>query len=115
MVFDNIDSASDAAKKLRYKVKIVTLDGQIINAGGAFTGGSAKKDSGILSRVTEITTLRERAGVLSKNIDELRAYIDNVNAEIKATQESLKDAEQDKELLLTLSRSQFAALDNAEA
>ncbi|MBO7304745.1 MAG: chromosome segregation protein SMC [Clostridia bacterium] len=115
VVFDNIDSASDAAKKLRYKVKIVTLDGQIINAGGAFTGGSAKRDSGILSRVTEIATLRERADVLSKDIEQLRAYIEKTSIEIKATQDALKDREQEKELLLTLSRSQFAALDSAEA
>ena len=60
VVFDNIDNASIAAKKLGYKVKMVTLDGQVINAGGAFTGGSAKKDSGILSRLTEIASLRKR-------------------------------------------------------
>ena len=68
VVFDNIDNASIAAKKLNYKVKIVTLDGQIINVGGAFTGGSAKRDSGILSRLAEIITLRERAESLAKKI-----------------------------------------------
>ncbi len=45
VVFDNIDNASFAAKKLGYKVKMVTLDGQVINAGGAFTGGSAKSEA----------------------------------------------------------------------
>ena len=68
VIFDNIDNASIAAKKLNYKVKIVTLDGQIINVGGAFTGGSAKRDSGILSRFAEIIALRERAESLTKKI-----------------------------------------------
>lgn len=115
VVFDNIDNASDAAKKLRYRVKLVTLDGQIINAGGAFTGGSAKKDSGILSRLTEISTLRDRASELEAKIKVTRSTLEEINSEIKVAQEQLKNAEQEKELLLTLSRSQFAALDNANA
>ena len=71
LVFDNIDNASRAAKALRYRIKIVTLDGQVINAGGAFTGGSAKRDSGILSRLTDISIMRERAASLNKEIEEL--------------------------------------------
>ncbi len=115
VVFEDIDSASHAAKQLGYKVKIVTIDGQVINAGGAFTGGSAKRDSGILSRTTEITTLREKAEKLENQIIKLKNQLDEVIGAQKSLQEELKDAEQEKELLLTLSRSQFAALDNANA
>jgi len=115
VVFDNIDNASEAAKRLRYRVKIVTLDGQIINAGGAFTGGSAKKDSGILTRITEIATLREKTAELEVSITKKREELDKVTAEIKSLNDALKNAEQEKELLLTLSRTQFAALDNANA
>jgi len=115
IVFDNIDNASDAAKKLRYRVKIVTLDGQVINAGGAFTGGSAKRDSGILSRLTTITDLKERAKKLDAEISKSTAAIREIDGELAEAKTQNKDAEQEKELLLTLSRSQFAALDNANA
>ena len=115
VVFDNIDNATEAAKKLKYRVKLVTLDGQIINAGGAFTGGSAKRDSGILSRLTEINSLRERASLLEAKIASSRNSLEKLNFELKETQDQLKNAEQEKEILLTLSRSQFAALDNANA
>ncbi len=115
LVFEDIDSASRAAKQLAYKVKIVTIDGQVINAGGAFTGGSAKRDSGILSRTTEISTLREKAEKLGAEIDTLKKKIDGINSNLRTAQDELKDAEQERELLLTLSRSQFAALDNANA
>ncbi len=115
VVFDNIDNASDAAKKLRYRVKLVTLDGQIINAGGAFTGGSAKKDSGILSRLTEISTLRDRAAELAEKIKVSKLSLEKINGDIRDAQDVLKNAEGEKELLLTLSRTQFAALDNANA
>ncbi len=115
LVFDNIHTASDAAKKLKYRVKLVTLDGQIINAGGAFTGGSAKRDSGILSRLTTITELKSKAEKLDTKIEETAKAISEIDKEIYEARNSGKDAEQEKELLLSLSRSQFAALDNANA
>ena len=115
VVFDNIDNASAAAKKLNYKVKLVTLDGQVINAGGAFTGGSTKRDSGILSRLTEIETLKDKSKRLNNRIDELNSNVIDYEKKIREAREELKDAEQDKELLLTLSRGQFSALDTANA
>ena len=115
VVFDNIDNASAAAKQLKYKVKIVTLDGQVINAGGAFTGGSAKRDSGILSRVNTINELKKDAAKLDKDISEATKAIWDVESKIAESRDNCRDAEQEKELLLTLSRSQFAALDNANA
>ncbi len=115
VVFDNIDNAARAAKQLRYRVKIVTLDGQVINAGGAFTGGSAKRDSGILSRLNTISELREEAKSLESKIAGAEKSVSEIDARLQDARDSLRDAEQDKELLLTLSRSQFAALDNANA
>ena len=115
VVFDNIDNASEAAKVLKYKVKIVTLDGQVINAGGAFTGGSAKRDSGILSRLNTITKLKADAEALDKTISAKSKELWAIDQDLVRAREAGKDAEQEKELLLTLSRSQFAALDNANA
>ena len=115
LVFDNIDNASVAAKKIGYRVKMVTLDGQIINAGGSFTGGSQKRDSGILSRTSEIALLQEKSEKLEKQVKETATSIAKLDEELKINQDSLRAAEQDKEILLTLSRSQFAALDNANA
>ena len=42
--YEDIDTASFIAKKYGYRFKIVTLDGQVINAGGSFTGGSVRND-----------------------------------------------------------------------
>jgi chromosome segregation protein len=66
-VFEDLDSATESAKRHRYSFKIVTLDGQVINAGGSFTGGSSSRTSGILSRKTEIEKLtHERGGLLTE-------------------------------------------------
>lgn len=59
LVFDNIDNANDTAKAYSYKVRIVTKDGQIINAGGSMTGGSSKKESGMLNRAATIEKLND--------------------------------------------------------
>lgn len=115
LVFDNIDNASAAAKKIGYRVKMVTLDGQVINAGGSFTGGSAKRDSGILSRSTEIASLREKSKLLDVKLAEYESALAEIDSEIKDANEARMSAEQDKEILLTLSRSEFAALDGANA
>ena len=115
VVFDNLDAASVAAKKLRYKVRVVTLDGQIINTGGSFTGGSAKRDSGILSRLTTIVDLKERANVLTETIKVSERELNEIDESISNDKNAQRIAEQERELLLTLSRSQFAALDNANA
>ena len=115
VVFDNIDNASVAAKKLKYRVKMVTLDGQIINAGGSFTGGSAKRDSGILTRLTSINELKEQAQTLSVEIAKYEKQLAEMDSQLADAKEKNKNAEQEKELLLSLSRSQFAALDTANA
>ena len=115
VVFDNIENASVAAKKLKYRVRMVTLDGQIINAGGSFTGGSAKRDSGILTRLTSINELKEQAESLSIEIQKYEKQLSEIDSELATAKERNKNAEQEKELLLSLSRSQFAALDTANA
>ena len=115
VVFDTIENATVAAKQLKYRVKIVTLDGQLISVGGAFTGGSTKKDSGILSRLSDIASLRDKAKTIEKDITEVNDELSSVMAQMEDAEEELASATQEKELLLSLSRSQFAALDNANA
>jgi len=78
LVFDNIDNAGLAAKKTGYKYKTVTLDGQVINAGGSYTGGSAKKESGMLTRTAEIDRLKNEYVTLRKKADESQKEIDTL-------------------------------------
>ena len=54
LVCETIDHAMALAKTIQNRYKIVTLDGQVINAGGSMTGGSAAKSGGLLSRGIEL-------------------------------------------------------------
>ncbi len=77
-VCENIDSASVIAKKYGYKFKIVTLDGQVVNAGGSYTGGSVSKSTGLLSRKNEIEDIKNKKEKLTEGSRELDKQIDNM-------------------------------------
>lgn len=66
VVAEDLNSAAKIAKKYSYRFMVVTLDGQVINAGGSFTGGSLVKKSGLLSRESEIESLNIEAGKLKE-------------------------------------------------
>ena len=104
VIAEDIDTATLIAKKYGYKFRIVTLDGQVINAGGSFTGGSAQKSGGMISRKNEIDTLDSEIEELTEQRDKLR-----VNAEkLRAEAEKLRyDTEAAKE---ELSRTEAEAV-----
>lgn len=61
VIAENIDCATEIAKKYSYRFKVVTLDGQVVNAGGSLTGGSLSKNTGLLGRASEIEKIRADA------------------------------------------------------
>ena len=60
VVAETLGDAVRMSKASGARLRIVTLDGQIINAGGSMTGGSSAKQSGIISRANELDALRRR-------------------------------------------------------
>ncbi len=60
VVSENLDTAVRTARRYGHRFRIVTLDGQVINAGGIMTGGSAVSNAGILSRANELEELAKR-------------------------------------------------------
>lgn len=56
IVVEDLTEASAVARNLGYRNRIVTLDGQVINAGGSFTGGSTARSVGVFSRKQELTS-----------------------------------------------------------
>ncbi|MBQ8171979.1 MAG: chromosome segregation protein SMC [Oscillospiraceae bacterium] len=69
-VVDDIDTAAYIGKRYGNKFRIVTLDGQVVNAGGSFTGGSKVSAGGIISRKQEIETLYAEIAKLRQSQNE---------------------------------------------
>lgn len=59
LIAENIDAALAAARAGRFRIRVVTLDGDVVNAGGSLTGGSRKHKEGYLSRALEIDKAAE--------------------------------------------------------
>lgn len=66
VIAEDLNCATTIAKKYSYRFKIVTLDGQVVNAGGSLTGGSLNRNTGLLSRANEIETLKKQTAVLEQ-------------------------------------------------
>ncbi|MCI8477753.1 MAG: chromosome segregation protein SMC, partial [Oscillospiraceae bacterium] len=58
VVAEDLDRAIAMTRKYHHRLKIVTLDGQVLNPGGSMTGGSASRSAGILSRANELARLK---------------------------------------------------------
>ncbi len=107
-IFEDINSAVTAAKRFGYKFKVVTLDGQVVNAGGSLTGGSLAKNSGLLSRTAEINDIKAEAQKLMKKAEEAksaflsaRSDYSKIEAEILGTRADLSVAAQEQVRLET--------------
>lgn len=92
-VVDNIDNGIDMAKKYSYRFKIVTLDGQVLNAGGSMTGGSRGSGAGFLSRATEIESLKEKVAELEKQLDAKNESFKTASEELALVQAELDASE----------------------
>ena len=85
VVCEDMDSAIQMAKRYKNKFKIVTLDGQVINAGGSMTGGSKAQGVGMLSRGNEIEKL-------TAGVRELESKKENLLIQEKMISEDLASA-----------------------
>lgn len=83
LIADSMDNAAKMAKKLSYRYRIVTLDGQVINAGGSFTGGSSATESQLLSRRSQTDRLNEEIAAIEKTMRDTDKAISALVAEEK--------------------------------
>lgn len=94
-VAEDIDSAIAIAKKYSYRFRIVTLDGQVINAGGSMTGGSRVQNAGILSRGNEIERLKGSLASMQKELDGMLSDYKLLSEDASAAKAGLEGAEGD--------------------
>ena len=101
-VVDDIDTATVIGKKYGYRFRIVTLDGQLVNAGGSFTGGSRINRGGIISRKQEldalygeITKLRESVKTKNEEFERYRAEVAKFTIETEGMADRIRELEQE--------------------
>ncbi len=89
LIARDIDCATKIAKAMNFRYRIVTLDGQVVNAGGSFTGGSLSQDGRMLSRRVQIEKLGEEV----KSLEEAYKQTEKQLAALQGAREELKKRE----------------------
>ncbi len=98
LVVDNIDNALAIARKYKYSLRIVTLEGEQLNPGGSMTGGAFKNSSNLLGRRREIEELAAEIKQLSAQIEKdqeevknLRALVGELRTNLEENNKTLRD------------------------
>ena len=117
-IAEDLDSAVAIAKRFSYRFRVVTLDGQVVNAGGSLTGGSLARNSGLLSRRAEIDRFRAEAKELAAQTEQAQARWKTLQeeaareeAELTAVRAELSTAQEDAVRFETEEKSAAAALE----
>ena len=87
LVVDNIDNGLAIAKKYKYSLRIVTLEGEQLNPGGSMTGGAFKNASNLLGRRREIEELKKNVADVSKSLNEHKSLTSELRKSVASLRE----------------------------
>ena len=114
IVAKTLAGASAIAKVLGYRFRIVTIDGDIVNAGGSLTGGGVKGQATVFTRKAELETLKEQLARMAATIgtattkigdtkmdvakllqetDQYRSLVESLQIEIAAAESGIRETD----------------------
>lgn len=89
VIVTDMSAAIQIAKELQYRVRLVTLDGQIMNAGGSMTGGATRQHgNGLLSQKTEIDQLTLQEAELHQATLALEKQVKQIDQQLQKVTEA---------------------------
>ena len=97
IVVDNIDTLNNVAKKLNYKYRIVSLDGDLSLTGGALTGGVNKNNKSSLDDKYKLSNLQKLKATLESEINIIEDKLIKINT--KEEELTIKSNEYQKEII----------------
>lgn len=108
VVADTIDHAIALARKFRHTLRIVTLEGELLSAGGSMTGGSFKNSSNLLGRQRELSELQASCRKALQDVEETqKAIADNSRLKAQCTGEAARLRETKQEIVLRKNTAQM--------
>lgn len=113
-VYDTLEHATDAARSKGWRIRAVTLDGQQINAGGSFTGGQQKRDSGMLSRSVQIDNMRAERDQAAAELNTIHAEWKKIRETIAAISSEARSAGERKSLIEALIQAENKNFSDAD-
>ena len=95
MVVDTVDNALLIARKYKYSIRMVTLEGELLIPGGAIAGGAFKNNSNLLGRRREIEELRKKTEELKKTCDDIEKEIEDIKKDRNSRRLELEQKKSD--------------------
>jgi chromosome segregation protein len=89
LIVDNIDSMNKLGKKLDYRYRVITLDGELLHTGGSMTGGFKKNSSGLLNDRLELEKCTKDLSIVTNQKEKLQSTISELDKEIEILQNKL--------------------------
>lgn len=96
VIAETLGDAVRMSKANGNRLRIVTLDGQLINAGGSMTGGSTARGSGILSRANELEKLKKQRVKLAEKERDSSSELERAKANLSGIRYQLDMALEDQ-------------------
>ncbi|MFV0465322.1 MAG: chromosome segregation protein SMC [Lachnospiraceae bacterium] len=112
LVVDHIDRAVKIARKYRYTLHIVTLEGESLSAGGSMTGGAFKNNSNLLGRNREIEELELKCKEMQKEQIQLSHRKEEIETAIALLTDDLEESVQMRQEILMSKHSVQTQIDN---
>ena len=95
IVVNNIDTANKISKKINYKYRVITLDGEVLNVGGSITGGNIKTRNIIIDKYDLENSINELNSLIDKQKD-IENSINKTDYDLKALEDKLYLLNKDK-------------------
>ena len=114
VVADNIDSAIALNRANHYSLRIVTLDGELLNPGGSMTGGAFRNSSNLLGRKRELEDLENACAKALEKVEKLQQSLVNTEEQHERTAEEADEAGKDSQKLTIENRELAMQLKQAE-
>ena len=89
-IVDHIDNALALAKKYRYSLRIVTLEGESLNPGGSLSGGAYKNTGNLLGRHREMEELQKHVESLRKEGASLKQQINQLQSDKESNKAAIE-------------------------
>ena len=94
LIAENMDAALAAAKVSHYRLRVVTLDGDVVNAGGSMTGGARKQREGYLSREREIKQAQQLCSDLHERVLHWQEQLEQQESQAKELNRKQNEAKE---------------------
>ena len=94
IIVENLKIANELARAIQYKARIVTLEGDIVNPGGAMTGGGMRQSKSILAQKDELATMKTQLNDYEEKTKEFEQQLQKQKEKVETLSNKYVDLSQ---------------------